>query len=61
MKIAQSAWNLSDRFFDDFWYCNWKTMSSGSANDGNYSLDNQESPLYTAKFDYQAQGELAPT
>lgn len=36
-------------------------MSSDSPSDyGNYSLlDNQESPLFTAKFDYQAQGEKA--
>lgn len=31
--------------------------SDGNETYGNYStLDNQESPLYTAKFDYQAQG-----
>jgi hypothetical protein len=53
---------LSDRSFDEF--CedrrNFYTMSSDSPSDtyGNYSLDNQESPLYTAKFDYQAQGEF---
>lgn len=36
-------------------------MSSDSPNEtyGSYSMvDNQESPLFTAKFDYQAQGKL---
>lgn len=29
---------------------------------GNYSIsDNQESPLYTAKFDYHAQGDFDPS
>ncbi|CRK92531.1 CLUMA_CG006068, isoform A [Clunio marinus] len=32
-------------------------MSSESPNETFSLLDNQESPLYTAKFDYQAQGE----